>query len=417
MRAANAAVYARPGIIPRMETVRLALAAGIALVALGALLQLVRGYLDIPSLADVPPPPPPPPPRPPLAAGPPRAGGAERRVSIIVAARDEERHIEAAVRSLLAQSVPDLEVIAVDDRSVDRTPEILAALRREHASLRVVTVRELPEAWLGKNHALHAGAAAATGELLLFVDADVMLAPDALARAARLLELERADHLAVAPDLVLPTWPLALVVNYFMMWFLLWLRPWRARDPRSRAYIGIGAFNLVRADAFRAVGGLTRIPLRPDDDIMLGKLLKRAGFRQAVAAAGGAVSVEWYRTLGELARGFRKNAFAGLRYSLALTLGTVLGNLALAVWPFVGLVLFDGAERALYATAAVAQMAAYAGPAVMQRTRPWLALLYPVASLLFIAILVAAVLRTLRRGGIEWRGTFYPLDQLRANRL
>jgi glycosyltransferase involved in cell wall biosynthesis len=377
---------------------RLILAAGLALVALTALAQLVWGYLAIPSLRDVPP-----------------GRGNVPRLSVVVAARDEERHIEPAVRALLAQRYPSYELIVVDDRSTDGTADILERLAAAEPRLTVVRIRELPEGWLGKNHALHVGAAGATGELLLFADADVMLTPDAIASAVRLLEIECADHLAVAPDIVLPTWPLALVVNYFMMWFLLWLRPWRARDPRSKAFIGIGAFNLVRAGAFQAIGGLTRIALRPDDDIMLGKLLKQHGFRQLVAAADGTVSVEWYRSIGELARGFRKNAFAGMSYSLPRTIGAVLGNLALGVWPFAAIWLVMGPERVLYATAALAQMIGYFGPAFVHRTRPWLALLYPIAALLFVAILGAAVLRTLRLRGIEWRGTFYPLERLRAN--
>jgi cellulose synthase/poly-beta-1,6-N-acetylglucosamine synthase-like glycosyltransferase len=386
-----------------MDTFRLVFALGLAVVAVGALLQLVWAYLDIPSLEDVP--------------APTRGETAAPRVSVIVAARDEQRHIESAVLAFLEQSYSDFELIVVDDRSSDGTFEILSRIATRNPRLSVVRVRELPPGWLGKNHALHTGASHASGALFLFADADVMLRPETLSRAVRLLRIERADHLAVAPDLVLPAWSLALVVNYFMMWFLLWLRPWKTRDPRSSAYVGIGAFNLVRATAYRAIGGHTRLRLRPDDDLMLGKLLKTAGYRQIVAAGAGAVSVEWYRTLGELARGFRKNAFAGLHYSMPLTLAAVVGNLSLGVWPFAAIWITSGVEGALYATAALAQMAGYAGPALRQRTRPWLAVLYPFASLIFVSILGAAVLRTVRRRGIEWRGTFYPLDELRANRV
>jgi len=389
-----------------METLRLVLAAALALFAVGALLQLVWGGANIPLLSYVPPP-----------LSQPPFDAAVLKLSVVVAARDEERHIETAVAALLNQSYPDFELIVVDDRSADRTAEILSRLSRSNPRLRVVRVDHLPAGWLGKNHALHIGAAGATGELLLFADADVVMRPDVVARAVRLLQVERADHLAVAPDLVLPTWPLALVVNYFMMWFLLWLRPWKARDARSSAFVGIGAFNLVRAASYHAVGGHSRIPLRPDDDLMLGKILKDAGHRQIVAAGDRDVVVEWYRTLGELARGFRKNAYAGMRYSTTLTIGTVVGNLILAVWPFVAIWLTVGVERGLYLTSAIAQMIAYAGPAAKQRTYPWLALLYPIAALLFITILAAAVGRTLRRRGIEWRGTRYSLDELRANRV
>ncbi|HEU4995029.1 MAG TPA: glycosyltransferase family 2 protein [Gemmatimonadaceae bacterium] len=385
-----------------MDALRLILAGGVALVALGALAQLVWGWLDIPSLADVPAPP---------------AWTRRPRVSVIVAARDEERHILAAVTALLGQDYPDYQVVVVDDRSSDRTSEIIARVSRQDARVRALRVNELPDGWLGKNHALHLGAESADGELLLFADADVVLEPSALSRAVRLFGVERADHLAVAPALDLPTWPLALVVNYFMMWFLLWLRPWRARNPRSSAFIGIGAFNLVRASVYRGVGGHERIRLRPDDDIMLGKLLKGAGAAQRVADGTGVVRVEWYATLGQLARGFRKNAFAGLGYSVWMVAGAVLGNLVLAVWPFIAVWITGGAERALYATAAIAQVVAYGGAASSQGARRWLAPLYPLASVLFVAILCAAVSRTLRRNGIEWRGTHYRLEELRGNRV
>jgi len=388
-------------IQPRMEW-RLAFAAALALVGVAALVQLAWGYLSIPSLADVPP-------LPDTAAAP--------RVSIIVAARDEERHIDAAVRALARQSYPDYEIIVVDDRSTDATPRVLAHVQASEPHLQIVRVDDLPDGWLGKNHALHVGAQRARGELLLFADGDVIFRSDALSRAVRLLHASRSDHLAVAPDVVAPSARLALVVNYFMMWFLLYLRPWRARDPNTRAYIGIGAFNLVRRDAYLAVGGHARIALRPDDDLMLGKVLKSAGKRLLLASGEGLVSVEWYRTLGELARGFRKNAFAGLHYSVALTVLAVIGQITLAVWPFVAVALTGGGERALYAVAALAQVGAYAGAATAQRARPWLALFYPLAAILFVVILVAAVTRTLARRGIEWRGTRYPLDALRANRV
>jgi glycosyltransferase involved in cell wall biosynthesis len=386
-------------ILSRVETVRLVLAASLALVAVAALVQLWWGFLNIPSLRDAP------------------AAVDGPRVSIVVAARDEERHVRLAMDSLLRQTYPHLELIAVNDRSTDVTGAILDGMARADTRLRVVHIRDLPDGWLGKNHAMQTGAASASGEMIIFADGDVILAPDAVARATRMFTALELDHLAVAPDMRLPSWPLALVVNYFMMWFLLWLRPWRARDPRSAAFIGIGAFNMVRTSAFRSVDGFARIALRPDDDIMLGKLLKQHGHRQMLASADGAAHVQWYRTLGELARGFRKNAFAGLHYSLLLVAGAIAGNLLLGVWPFIAIWLTSGVERWLYLAAAVSQTFAYAGSAYVGRTRPWLALLYPVAAVLFVTILAAAVTRTLRRRGIEWRGTFYALDRLRANRI
>ena len=383
-----------------MDTFRVVLAAALALFALILLVQVVWGYLSIPELKDVPP-----------------AWAPGLKVSVIVAARDEERHLEAAVTSLLALSYPDYEVIVVDDRSSDRTAEILAALTERETRLSVVAISDLPAGWLGKNYALHVGAQRARGELLLFADADVMLRPLALARAVRLLQIEAADHLTVAPELVMPSSSLALVVNYGFMWGFFWARPWKTRDPRSSASLGIGAFNLVRADAYAAVGGHSRIKLRPDDDLMLGKLLKRSGHKQIVAGGNGELSIEWYRSLGEFARGLRKNAFAALQYSVPLTIGLLAANLALCAWPFAAVFITDGAQRSLYACAVLSQLAAYVRQALAQRAKPWLAVFYPIAALITVVIVLAAVTRTLRRRGIEWRGTFYPLDELRANRV
>jgi len=383
-----------------MYALRVVLAAGLALVGLILLVQIVWGYLNVPQLRDVP------------AAWP-----STPRVSVIVAARDEERHIESAVSSLLEQSYPDFEVIVVDDRSSDRTAAILAGLKGSDGRLDVVTVRELPAGWLGKNHAIHVGAQRARGELLLFADADVILQPSALSRAVRLQQIENADHVTLFPDVVIPSSALALVVNYGFMWAFILARPWKTRDSRSSASLGIGAFNLVRASAYVAIGGHSRIKLRPDDDLMLGKLLKRSGHKQIVAFATGDMSVEWYRSLGEFARGVRKNTFAALQYSVLLAIALVLSNLVIGAWPFAAVWLTTGAERSLYSIAVASQLAAFVRQGIAQRAKPWLALFYPIAALITVAIVTAAVWRTLRRRGIEWRGTFYPLDELRANRV
>ena len=109
------------------------------------------------------------------------------------------------------------------------------------------------------------------------------------------------------------------------MFFLLFTRAWRVPDPSSRASIGIGAFNLVRASAYRAVGGHEQIRLRPDDDLMLGRVLKQHGFRAGLRTSGGTVNVDWYASLGELVRGVEKNTFAGLNYSALAAVASVSG--------------------------------------------------------------------------------------------
>ena len=337
------------------------------------------------------------------------------RVSVIVAARDEGPHIERALQSLIAQRYGALEIIAIDDRSADDTGAILDRMASREPRLRALHVTELPAHWLGKNHALHTGAAIATGEYLLFTDADVVFAPDALARAVAYARARGIDHLTLGPELDSPGLWLTLVVNFFSLGFLLYYRPWHAEDPKRQEHIGIGAFNLVRTSLYRGFGGHSRIALRPDDDIKLGRLVKLAGGRQVVAGGIGTIRVRWYSTVGELARGLRKNTFAGLNYNLPLAIGAIIMQLVVNVWPFAALFVTSGAVWWLNAVAALLLMSMYALVAYGGGAKPWLAIGYPIAALIFVYIVVSAIWYTVSRGGIEWRGTFYSLDELRRN--
>lgn len=375
------------------------IAGAFAIVMVAALLQLVSGHARLGQLADHAP-----------------VSGAAPRVSIVVPALNEERHVESAVRSLLRLEYPDYELVVVNDRSTDRTGEILHTVAATEPRLQVVHVTELPAGWLGKNHALQLGADRATGELLLFADADVIFEPRALSRAVGLAQRERADHVTVVPELILPSIWLALFVDYLFMWGFLALRPWKTADPRSGAFSGVGAFNLVRVSAYRAVGGHRRIAMRPDDDLMLGKLLKRSGFRQIAIMGHDQLSIEWYRTLREAIRAFRKNTFAVLNYNTAIGVGVVSLNIAGAI-PFVAPFFTTGVTRALYGAAAAASVLAFVVHARANRSRPWLAPLYPVAALLSAAVIGSIVARTLWSRSIDWRGTSYSLDELRANRV
>lgn len=338
-------------------------------------------------------------------------------LSVVIAARDEERGIEPALRSVLGQRYPRLEVIVVDDRSTDATGAILDRLALSEPRLRVVHLTELPEGWLGKNHALHAGAAAATGEYLLFTDADVVLEPTTLARAVAYVRNEGIDHLAAGPRVELPSPLLRCFVVAFALFFSLAFRPWRARDPESAAHVGIGAFNLLRAAAYRAMGGHRLIAMRPDDDVKLGKLVKKHGFRQDFVVATELVSVEWYASFRELVRGLMKNGFSGVEYRVSLLLAATVAQLLLFVVPWVAVWATTGATRALFGVAVGLLFGMYAGAAREQRVSPLYGLAFPLASLLFLYVVWRAALVTLLRGGIDWRGTRYSLKELRENRL
>ncbi|HJV64783.1 MAG TPA: glycosyltransferase family 2 protein [Geomonas sp.] len=348
---------------------------------------------------------------------PPAWQGETPRVSIVVAARNEQRHIQEALQSLLGLAYPNYEIIVVDDRSDDDTGVILDRMAHKQLRLKVIHVDALPAGWLGKNHALWVGSQRATGDLLLFTDADIFMEPSVVSRAVAFVKEHRLDHLAVTPSVHMPTLFLAMFGASFIIYFSLFARPWKARDPKSRCHIGIGAFNLVSAAAYRQVGGHQPIRLRPDDDIKLGKILKKGGFRADVAFAPDMLSVEWYASVGEAIRGLEKNAFSGADYNIPLVLMGVLFHLLCSIWPFVAIFLTGGPVRLIYLAVVALIMFAVADSTRFHGSRSWYALGYPLTSALFVYIMLRTMLLNLLQGGIYWRGTFYSLKELKANRV
>jgi len=339
------------------------------------------------------------------------------RVSVIVPARNEGATVGAAMPTLLALDYPDLEVIAVDDRSEDDTGVILDRLAAGEPRLRVDHVQALPPGWLGKNHALHHGAATATGRWLLFTDADIHFAPDALRRAVAHAEAAGFDFVAVVPRLTERGHLLGICVGAFSLLFPIFFRPWRIADPTTGNFAGVGAFNLVRADVYRRLGGHERLRLRPDDDIKLAKLFKRSGHRCDFLFGAGAISVAWYANVREMAFGLTKNAFAGTDYSVLFTTSGILWLLVFAVWPPFALFVTHGAAWWLYLAATGLMLAVAVDNQRFAGGRRWHGLALPLGILIFAYILLRSMAVTLVRRGIVWRGTRYPLSALRANRL
>jgi glycosyltransferase involved in cell wall biosynthesis len=346
-----------------------------------------------------------------------RPRGPEPRVSVIIPARNEERNLREALASILRQDYGAFEVIAVNDRSMDQTGVILNGMAREDPRLRVLHVTELPSGWLGKNFALYRGAQRASGDLLLFTDADVVMHPSTLRRAVGHMAAHEIDHLAVAPDVRMPGMLLRVFGVAFCIFFSLYARPWRAKDPKSQRFVGIGAFNLVRERVYRAVGTHRAIAMRPDDDIKLGKLIKKGGYRQEFLFGAGMMHVEWYASVKELIDGLMKNAFAGVEYRVFAIIGASAAQLTLNVWPFLALGLTRGGPRALYAAAVLVMLVVCADAARFLGVPRWYALGFPLATLLFVYIMWRSMLTALLTGGITWRGTHYSLADLRANKV
>jgi len=339
------------------------------------------------------------------------------RVSLIAAARNEARNIEQAVRSWLALDYPDLQLTIVDDRSDDGTGAILDRLASEFPHLNVVHLIELPAGWLGKNHALQAGADASDGEWLLFTDADVVFEPTVLRRAIGYAEQQQVDHLTATPDVDVRSWWLQAFCMTFAMFFTLFVKPWKVRDPHSPAHVGVGAFNLVRAAVYRDVDGHRRIALRPDDDLKFGKLIKQAHHRQDLLQGVSLIRVEWYTSVAELIRGLEKNAFAGVDYSVPMVLFSVVFLSLFYAGPFAAVWFTTGVVRGLYiAVVAMFLLLSWHSARAMS-LRASCAVAFPLMVLLFVYIQLRTMYVNLRDGGLQWRGTFYSLKELRANRV
>ena len=348
-----------------------------------------------------------------LGAPDPLALTAERpaRCSVVIAARDEETRIEQTIRHLLAQRGVEAEFIVVDDRSTDRTAEILHRLAKEDARVRVKRVEVLPDGWLGKCHACHLGATAATGDWILFTDADCWLKPDVLARAVWLAERDGADHVTLSPGTVLES----LWARAWHLLFLTSLLNWFSGVNRDRpkSYLGIGAFNLVRAAAYRQSGGYQALRLTVVDDVKLGLLLRRAGKRTRGFLGVDDVVCHWGKTVGSMVKIMEKNYFAAIDFRVGLVLaGSALVILvsSIIVW---GLMTRTAAGLA----AAFSPLSLILPAAILARRLGWAwpcAIFTPLMIPVFWYALLNSTFVTLRQGGIRWRETFYPLDTLRA---
>lgn len=334
-------------------------------------------------------------------------------VSVVVPARDEAERVEEALRSLADLDYPALEVIAVDDRSTDATGTIIDRVAAGEPRVRSLHIAELPEGWLGKCHAMRAGAMLAEGELLLFTDGDVVFAPDTLRLAVRYFIARKLDHLALLPGLVPGGYWEDAAKSYFAMLFIVGVKAWAAGSASKDAYVGIGAFNLLRRAAYEAIGGHETLRLEVADDLMLGKRVKRAGFRQKALIASDHLRLRWQEGVGGFIRGLEKNGFAALGYSLPfLLLVTAFVFLFYAV-PYLGVLSFRDARVSGYALSVLLMHGIYGYFASFQRNGWLLAPALPAAAMMYLYALWRSAWITLRQGGIRWRDTFYPLEVLK----
>jgi glycosyltransferase involved in cell wall biosynthesis len=349
---------------------------------------------------------------PPSGAGP----RTEPQITVIVPARNEAAAIEATLRSLLAQTIP-VAIIAVDDRSTDETGAIMDRVAAEPLpagkDLNVIHIDVLPSGWLGKPHAMALAAQQARTAWLLFTDGDIMFRDDTLERALRYAG-DDADHLVLLPTLILKTAGESMMAAVFQSLTLLVWRPWKIADSKARREsIGMGAFNLVRTEVYRTAGGFEAAPLEVLEDLRLGYAIKRGGYRQRFVLGRGLIRLHWAAGTFGMVRNLTKNIFATFRFRLSLFFGGWLGLLLLCFGPFAALfgpwpARSAGIVSLLMITGLYALASRY-----YNRISLRYVLTFPVAVALVLYAMLRSTLVTLFRGGVVWRGTFYPLRELR----
>jgi hypothetical protein len=223
----------------------------------------------------------------------------------------------------------------------------------------------------------------------------------------------KLDHLTLFGDVEMVGFWEKVLITFFGMTFHLATDPYHVSDPESWTYVGVGAFQLLRRSAYEAAGTHRRLAMEVVDDMKLGKIVKEAGFQSSVGLAQDAVVIRWHAGLGNLVRGATKNFFAALRYNLGLVLLAAIGMLLLNVAPFFALILGHGWIRIFAAVTVVIALGFHAGVNIVMRVSPLYALTHPIGAILFCYMLLRSTVVTLRHGGVTWRDTFYPLEDLK----
>ncbi|MDP9147968.1 MAG: glycosyltransferase [Acidobacteriota bacterium] len=335
------------------------------------------------------------------------------RISLLFAARDEEEKLPAALDTLAKLDYPNLEIIGVDDRSQDATGQILDDFAATNPTFRAIRVRELPADWLGKPHALQQAYEASSGEWLLFTDADVRFAPDVLRRAVIMAMERKLDHLTLFGDVEMVGFWETVLITFFGMAFQLATNPNGISNPKSQSYMGVGAFQLVKRNAYEASGTHKRLAMEVIDDMKLGKIVKQAGFCSGAGIAQDALVVRWHAGVRNLIQGVTKNFFAGSGFSVPTVIFSIAALIATNILPFAGLIFGHGWIRILAGVAVFVAVCMHAGVDIVFRVSPLYSLTVPIGAMLFGYMLARSTVITLKQGGIIWRGTFYPLEQLK----
>jgi chlorobactene glucosyltransferase len=337
-------------------------------------------------------------------------------VSILVPARNEqERVLESCVRSILTQDYGKFEVIAVDDRSTDRTGEILKTLAQGDERLQVIEGEELPPGWLGKPYAMQQAVHRARGEWILATDADMIFEPSVLRTAMERALENNADALTLIPRFETGSFWERVMIPTWEWVFLMFTIFYRVNDPKSDRAAGIGGFFLIRRTVLDRIGGYEGLKDEVMEDVRLGERIKRLGAHLMVDRAPALIRTRMYRTFGEMWECSTKNWFSGVNFSFSFALICVVSMYLGAVVP--ALIAFVSVLAMVFGISANLQLIVVpaalswllqvlAIATVNRRSKISLAyaLTAPLGLALIYAMLFDSGIRIVTGRGVTWKG-------------
>ncbi len=336
------------------------------------------------------------------------------RVTTIVPARNEEAVIAACLESLAGQ--PEImEIVVVNDESSDRTGEIVRGLAEKISRLRLVEVQGVPAGWVGKNYAASVGASEATGDWLLFTDADAELLPGAVQRALELAQEHGAALVSFSPEQVTERWYEKALIPFVYFRLARHYSFEAVNDPASGAAAANGQFLMMRREAYEAIGGHAQVASEVLEDVALARRAKAAGLRLWFGSGASLVRVRMYRSFAAMWGGWKKNLYL----LIGGKPGAVFRELR-EVFPWIPvLVILLGLKTPIAAFLGVwlliFRQVSY-GSELRRNHFPFSLILYYVPAVLLYAGVLWASYRSHANGKVEWKGREIAVGVTNASR-
>lgn len=350
-------------------------------------------------------------------------------LSVVVAAKDEEANIGPCVESLLSQDYPNFDVILCNDRSKDRTGEIVSRMAQDDQRMRVMSIKELPDGWCGKNNAMQCGIASSKSDYICMIDADCrQTSPRTLSVAMQYARDNGADLLSILPVMEMPTFWESIIQPVCSGVMMIWFHPDRVNSPAKPQAYANGAFMLMKRSAYEEIGTHEAVKDRVNEDMHMAVLVKGKGLRLVVVRGKGLYVTRMYDGLKSTIRGWSR-IFFGTFGTLKRLTASMAALVVMGLLPYLaaatGFILWTHGARASWAAdpwgtanwwlacglagaiACVLQISVIYRFFKLVGARASLAWSYPVGCLITIYVLVLALSKLRKGANIVWRNTSY----------